>query len=563
MRTATVQTQDVDFAAEHLRRLILEAKAEKGWTWNQVHGAVERAFPTGGMSARTIQEYASPRRTTKPNPATVRKIAKVFEANPEEWLRRCGFEKTSDLSILSPPEETLERQRNLPQDSQVYVITCGDLLEQSNPSVLDLVVGNLRKGVVYKYFYPVTREGQQGAAGSPFGSEAATSYRCFRCDTLRGHHFENAPLVFGFGVDPARFAYFSKLHAIVYFSRPGNQGDEMHAWVEHETPADPDARTRVGSYQIPREVMGKILRHLDAARDAISDLGVPFVPMNERLRELSQDRNAGKSQIGGGSKVYRLVRNMTHRASFCVDQILRRSDAFRLPRTEEIRFLDIGCGKGEVTAEIARELGERHPDHQVSVTVLEPLCASAEEAERRFKEHGISAEVRHDTFEEVTFGETRFHLIASVHSFYTIDEVYLRKVYDLLEVGGVACLWIGDLKDNVVNQMRDGLDRLVYGGRTRNYGEHLVRCLELMGLEARGRLQHSCMKDQIELLVEEEHLTQVGEEIASFLSPTGKLEGKARDMATEAAENTVTRASEGSLVHPVYERLIVFQRLDE
>lgn len=112
-----------------------------------------------------------------------------------------------------------------------------------------------------------------------------------------------------------------------------------------------------------------------------------------------------------------------------------------LPLAPELRYLDMGCGTGELTIAFAR-LGVR------SITGVDFLSRRIERARASAALLGAPPGVRfvcHDLHEWVP--EEKFDVLLSFDAFQHIDQpkLFLRKMANFLEPGGIAVLAFGPL----------------------------------------------------------------------------------------------------------------------
>ena len=178
----------------------------------------------------------------------------------------------------------------------------------------------------------------------------------------------------------------------------------------------------------------------------------------------------------------------------------------------------------------------------------------------------LDATIESISFEDATL-DGKFDLITCVHSFYTIDEVYLRKIYESLtppnedkrRKGGVACIWIGDVTDNVMNEMCAALDRFLHRG-PRNYARDIREALGRMGLGSGSGLSWRVFEAEVTGLLDGEELTERGKDVAHFFAmrePDANILRIARKVALDLA----IRQPGGEIIHPLRDCLITFERL--
>ena len=201
----------------------------------------------------------------------------------------------------------------------------------------------------------------------------------------------------------------------------------------------------------------------------MADLGLPYQPLNKKLTTISQEY-AQAFSADETVRVYGDVRKLASNVDDCVSAI-RGVWVAEHPKKDigtPWRYLDIGCGDGETTLRIIETL-ENGDVSGVHATIIEPSLIESDLAQRRITTGAREVRVVRSTLEDAELAGG-FHLITSVHSFYTIDEAYLRRMYEYLAPGGLACIWIGALENNVVNRICAALDQHFRRGR-RNYAE--------------------------------------------------------------------------------------------
>jgi hypothetical protein len=102
----------------------------------------------------------------------------------------------------------IRNQAQLQEGDEVTLISARAFLEAYDPELAEVVLRNLDRGVIYKYFFPA-------GMGNPHGDEALESYQRFCREHVAVYRFSKPPLLFGYSVDPTRFRFFSGLHRII------------------------------------------------------------------------------------------------------------------------------------------------------------------------------------------------------------------------------------------------------------------------------------------------------------------------------------------------------------
>ncbi|MBT8467324.1 MAG: class I SAM-dependent methyltransferase [Deltaproteobacteria bacterium] len=535
----------------------------KGWPTDVAFDTAKRelegtGWSTVGCTRRTLEEHRRGRRRSVKHPP-VRYAALAWQEDPEAVATEVGFPPPTwqdQDRFLFDRTAVFDEQANLAQGDQVVIITCRALLEMEVQDVRRLVVENLGKGVIYRYYYPrPTREG-----GRP--NDAERSYVEFK-RSLEDAEFDVPPQIYGFGVDSKQFEYFSKLHTLVHYIRasPGTAwAEKMYNFIECAVGDRGEPYRERRWYKILPDNVQDIKSQLSTARDAVADsgLGSHYSALNAHIRGLSEEYRRFFEQADG-SKLYGRVRRTANHKRVCVDNICEKFLGKLRPRFRtgkaQVKYLDIGCGNGEITSAIAQRLRARFDE--ISVSAIDPSTVECDEARKRLSP--LDAQVEPYRFEDAPLDEQRFHLITSVHSFYTIDEVYLRKIYDHLEPEGVACIWIGALKGNAMTQICDRIDRVTQPGQRRNYAEEIETILNNMGLTKPERMTVAPYPTQVEPLLEGKELNGLGMAVASFFAmkdPDGDVSRVAAQAALEFANFNDKKVTG----HSVNDHLITFWR---
>jgi SAM-dependent methyltransferase len=436
-------------------------------------------------------------------------LAKLLDCDPQDWRAALGLAAPRRQLFLSR-EQILKLQGELSEGDEVWVISCREFLETEDDTIEELVRSNLKKGVVYRYFFPV-----RGNSGDhAFGTAAADTYADFK-RSLNVVEFEVTPRLVGFGLDTRMFPYFSKLHTLLYFKRPRG-ADLPLAYIEYEGEGGAAQPPIAAWYRLKREDFSAIKAALQRACDPIADIGLEFKPMNPRLgniRRLYINSFASDSN----ASLYERVRELIGTSQQCAREVLNAFAATTRNFNTELRLLDTGCGDGTITAQIVA--GLTHSGYSVDVTLLDAAPDNVTVAQARARDGSpTEAQIRvagvKRSFEEAEF-EGEFDLVTAVHSLYVVDTDYLRKLYALLRPGGVVCIWMGSLKDNVLNRLCDAIDRVLRPSQQRNYAEDIYSALENFGLGSSGLRKdifrkhipalvdgHGCLNDQGRLITQ-------------------------------------------------------------
>lgn len=110
-------------------------------------------------------------------------------------------------------------------------------------------------------------------------------------------------------------------------------------------------------------------------------------------------------------------------------------------------YLDIGGGLGNITLEIMKGLGCEQVDF------LEPSTGASEHFSHLAKLSGIKFSTINSGFEDFV-PDKKYDFITAIHSWYYIKLEALKKLYDILEKGGHACIFL-DSKNDIVKKIQD------------------------------------------------------------------------------------------------------------
>jgi SAM-dependent methyltransferase len=517
---------------EGMRRLDLTAEK-----------AAERAKDMNlgeGLSHRNIYKYIKIEAKSV-SERIVRRFALLFDETPEHWLRRFPrFGKGPPL--LLDRDAIVRDQANLRSGDEIVLISSRAFLEATNQDIAKVVLTNLSHGVVYTYYFP---EG----SSHPYGTQAFKSYQTFRDKVSRSREFRQPPLLFGYSVDPARFRFFSPLQTIVRFHSRIPGLDRVYAYIEIGSGNGSDV---VPSwYILPTIAWDEIARDLDTARSAVADFTLPILPLNPCLRTVSAQYAKWFKQAQSVRQYASLRPILGHSGVQCLDAVIR--EIGRTQRKQEpLHYLDIGCGDGTLTYEIAKYLAN---EGALSVTGLDISAAQLRAARKAFGTD-IPFTVTELAFENFDPGD-KFEVITAIHSLYTVDEAYIRRVFSLLAPRGIACIWMAKRAANVVSALCDVIDDHLRPGQRRNAAEDVERYAALAGLSPQVNSFERTISGLLNL--DDEEPTLHGQQLINFcaLGPTTK--GTVVWKAAAAALHGL-RTSNGD--YPLNDALIVIQRDD-
>ncbi len=509
---------------------------------------VAKAKKLPHLSARNIQAYRNGERKRLPKGVMVRALASVVGEDPDVWEEQvCGHQ---EFGTVFPEDYIIEEQKTLRADDEVWIISCRKFLEVVLPALADLVRSNLEKGVVYKYFFPSAR-----VTASPHGDEAVSSYAEFYESALLKHSFPKTPKIVCFAVSASKFSYFSRLHTLVHYRYANRTGkpDKAYAYIELRGATGEPVRKW---YPLPPRTWSEIVSQLNQSVEPIANSELKqHQSVNPQLNKVRSDYLAWFDHKANASCYARLRANIAHDEGLCVRRI--KTELFRanLGQAADVKYLDVGCGDGTITAQLAAALVAKGT--AVEVTYLDPSAFQLELAKKTCDSAG--AQFAQGTLEDFPRGE-QYHFITAIHSLYTVDDAYFPKLYELLRPGGIACIWIGALEGNVVNGLSHAFDNERRPGQRRNYGEDVIRILELYGLGVGGNLNSERMRTRwIATPVDEVgRLDQNGKALVSFCAlASGNVTDAMEKFALTVFERT-TPKQRAKL--PITDHLIVFRR---
>lgn len=169
-------------------------------------------------------------------------------------------------------------------------------------------------------------------------------------------------------------------------------------------------------------------------------------------------------------------------------------------------YLDIGGGTGEKTLSIAKIFGINKVDF------LEPSEKASVLFSKAAKKRGLDFRAVNTSFENFTPSE-KYGLITSIHSWYYIDLQELDKLYNILEKGGVACIYL-DRKDDVIKKIQDICEKWL--GFESNNIEDIVGYLE----KRKIKFRLFCEEKPLKSLIKDGRLTEKAKTIISLVSYT-------------------------------------------
>jgi SAM-dependent methyltransferase len=451
-----------------LAELLKKALARKGWSPEVAAQEAVRQRLVDGMSARNIRKYLNAERSRINNDA-ISRFARLFRESEHEWLQHFADFDTDLLFLTS--KDIIAREAQLEAGDHVTLISSRAFLEASDHDVAQAVRENLERGLIYSYYFPKKD-------GSPFGAAAAESYSNFRMQIMTKARLLRSPRIFGYSVDALRFRYFSALHTIVRFESPRPERCKTYAYIEVARAG----RTEQLWYELPPSVWRDVDANLRQTRSEIADDEFEIYPRNPRLRTLAEDYKAWFKKEAAVQMYHQLRPLLGHAGETCVHEIRAELGRTRFA-SEQCRYLDVGCGDGEITYQIAGFLARGgRPAEIIGLDVSRPQLDAARKI---FEGQGEMAfEPREGPFE--TFKSKRnFDVITSIHSMYVIDEAYIRGLFKLLAPGGIACIWMASRENNVITDICNAVDSVLRPDQARNTAEDLYEFAVDAGLSTR------------------------------------------------------------------------------
>jgi SAM-dependent methyltransferase len=542
----------VNSPAKTLALLVQHGLQAKDWS-AQTAAREAKARGIRGLSARNISAYAACDRKRDPKENLIRKFALLFEESEESWLEK--FPAFGLDTILLDRDAIIQEQEKLSRGDEVSLIASRPFLEAHDDDVANLVLRKLDDGVVYRYYFPP-------AASQTYGDTALASFQRFRQRHVMRHKFKATPLIFGYAVDPAKFRFFSDLHTIVLYrsrsptfthARQRENFNIKRAYVFIEAVRGEAGQTEQKWYLLPDDMAKQIASNLDEARSAMPDVDLQILALNPALRRVRTDYLNWFQRTDSPTRYSALRPVLGHSGDRCLRALL--AETVRIARDgDSVRYLDIGCGDGELTCAIARYLAQE--GCQVKVVGLDPSQSQLDSANACFvMADNIDFSAHVGAFEGFQERES-FHLITAIHSFYAIDEAYVRRVFELLAPGGIACIWMAKRQDNVVTALCDALDHEYRPGQKRNAADDVYRYAEAAGLPVEMKSPAGALPRLLDTSGEP---TADGQNLIDFCALRAVAKGTKEWYAAVKALSGPQGNDTGD--HPLTDGLVVIQRL--
>lgn len=489
-RDARMTKNKNENTTDTLAELIRRALESTGWS---VERAAQEAEHLGlsGLSQRNIRDYLNNQRKRPPSDSIIRRFARLFRENEEGWLGQ--FPQSGLDPLLLRREAVMANQERLSKGDEVTLISSRAFLEADDGNLMRGVLRTLNRGVTYKYYFPAADNSQH-----PFRADAYDSYQRFRETHVARHSFDNPPSIFGYAVDPARFKYFSPLHTIVHYD--SNVPGVSRTYVYIEATRGNAGQVSQVWYAVPDSTWQQIEVNLREARSPVADANMPMLPLNPFLRGVRGEYIDWFLAEDSPTRYGALRPILGHSADRCVEAIKREISG--IARSEvsslgELLYLDVGCGDGYITRLIAehlvqRSLGVKAVGLDVSASQLQKATDLSKNSSKK-----IHFDWRTGTFETFHWEGPQFRVITAIHSMYTIDEAYVRRLYELLAPGGIACIWMAMRDNNIVTSICDAVDAVLRPGQRRNAAEDVEAYARGAGLSPNLRLQRAAIPSLI------------------------------------------------------------------
>lgn len=523
-----------------LSDLIRGGLEQKGWSVDTAAAEAKRR-KLAGLGARNLRNYLAGRVKRTPTKRIILRFAKLFNAHEDSWLSHFP---DFGIDLLLDKDAVIRDQSQLQEGDEVIVISSRAFLEADDPEVVDVVLQNLDRGITYKYYFP-------SGPSNPYTDVAAASYKRFRELNVGRYGFTMPPLIFGYSIKPSIFRYFSGLHTVVRFASRLPGVSKTYVYIELSQGAS--GHPVQAWYLLPENTARAIEQNLNEARISIADDELPILPLNRCLNRVRGDYVKWFQRDESVARYKDLRPVLGHSGDRCVRSL--KSEIARMPRAEKaIRYLDIGCGDGAITYEVAQYMAQQS---EVAVTTvgLDTSAAQLRSASAAFTQaRDITFRAHDGTFE--TFDEREpYHLVTAIHSWYAIDEAYVRRIYELLEPGGIACIWLAMRQDNVVTAVCDAVDSVLRPEQRRNAAEDVVKYAKGAGLSPKMTASAGTVTP---LLDAQDSPTDNGRKLINFCALQDLERGTPAWEAATKALRSSRRTGRGD--HPLTDGLLVIQR---
>lgn len=442
-----------------LADLIRARLDELRWTSKEAAAHAKNIGLGKGFSAGAIDYVLRGNAKREYKEDKIRKIARVLGGVEDEWVRLSG--RTTNRSLLIERGEIIKIQSVLNKGDIVTIVASRSLLEASDQDVTQMVLQNLDRGVIYRYFLPISP--------NPYDDEATNSYFNFLSKNVFNHGFSDTPRIFGFEVESNKFGFFSRLHTIIRIETKASKSSS-NTYVYVELGSRDSTASKGVWYLLPPDLDGRLSVELFGLKFSFSIGTSSSHALNPKLRSIATQYRKWFSNPDSVEKYQNLRRTLDHAGMRFYEGIL--AEVGRQVADGAFYYLDIGCGDGTITRTIADHVKDYHP----MVVAIDPSESQIVAAQKTFSDFAeAKKQVEFETIEFERFkSDRRFSLITAIHSFYVIDESYLQKVYNLLADGGVAYIWMAGQEGNVMTALCNAFDKAIRPGQRRNTADALA-----------------------------------------------------------------------------------------
>jgi SAM-dependent methyltransferase len=315
-------------------------------------------------------------------------------------------------------------------------------------------------------------------------------------------------------------------------------------------------------YRIPDNVWQQVLSAISTAQSPLNHTDMRVVPLDSRLHAIRTVYVNWFKDERCARHYGNLRPTLGHAGEDCVDNVI--SFLGQQNFGKEIRYLDIGCGDGELTSKIAEHLSTRGQviltaldtsDYQLSMAkdkfnlLSSPnlLHLSLEDYHKKWLD-AKSANPKHQRLED----DARFDIVTAIHSLYVVDAAYIRSIYNLLAKGGVAMIWMASGNANIIAGLTQLLDSKLRPGQMRNTAEQCLSYAELGGLKPIAHF----VERKIRNLVSKGSLTEQGHELIKYCS----LKSDVEQTVLKQASEFLLREAQAQEEHLITDCLLIFKR---
>ena len=525
---------------------------------------IKEKFPSlqeiksSGLGSRNLYKYLNGETKTPPKKELIEYLAETCGEDTAYWTSKIfaeeetkfiAEEKTAFLSA----SEIISLQRSLDEGDLVTIVSSKQFLEASNQEIAQVVLENLDRGIQYQYIFPKPDS-------KPFGDIAYRTFVQFFNDKVTQRSFKGFPQIAGIAIDAKNFQFFSSLHSLVCILKSGPSRFKAFSYIE----ISKHGNSVEGCwYRIPDPVWQQVLSEVSIAQSPLKNKDMKVVPLDSRLHTIRTVYVNWFKDERCARHYHNLRPTLGHAGEDCVRQVI--SSLGRQNFGEMIRYLDIGCGDGELTSEIAKHLSSRAKviltaldasEHQLSMAQQNILkcCSSTNLLHRSFEEYHkeLFVPIAENPQSTGLGGDAVFDVITAIHSMYVLDAAYVRSIYELLASGGVAMIWMASGNANVIAGLTSLLDSQLRPGQKRNTAEQCLSYAKLAGLNPDA----SPFKRKIRDLISNGSLTEQGHALIKYCSLQDDLDESVLSQASKFLLENV----QGNEEHLLTDYLLIFKR---